>query len=181
MTKLIPDVINNIFSFMINNYDIWIPTIDYYYEIKMKINRNSILIQNLEEMLLFKINNQIQLKIIQIYNEDSGTKTINVYTFDIITDNYLIEYSYYYEKKTDNYMNYQRMNSIMIYKNNDPMDTFPYMYHYDGFGSVIDGYHHYYKNNIQITNKLNNCYLGLMSSYRLFPTIENATLYEFDE
>jgi hypothetical protein len=181
MTKLIPDVINNIFSFMINNYDIWIPTIDYYYEIKMKINRNSILIQNLEQMLLFKVNNQIQSKIIQIYNEDSGTKTIHVYTFDIVTDNYLIEYSYYYQNNTNDYMKYQPMNCIIIHKNNDPTDTSPYLYDYDGYGSVIDGYHHYYKNNRQITNKLNNSYLGFMSSYRLFPTIENATLYEFDE
>lgn len=181
MTKLIPDVINHIFGFMINDYDIWIPTIDYYYKIKMKMNRESILIQNLEEMLLFKKNNNpIQLKKIQIYSEDGGTKTIKVYNFDIITDNYLIEYSYYYDNKI-NSINYQPINSIIIYKNNDPTDTVPYMYHYDGFGSVIDGYHHYYKKNRQITNKLNNSYIGNMSSYRLFPTIQNATLYEFDE
>jgi len=198
MTKLIPDVINHIFSFMINDYDIWIPTIDYYYKIKMKINTYSVLIRILENMLIFKRNNPICKQIIQIYTEEGGRKTINeVYSFYMVVEgyakpnncyyyNHLIEYSYYYQNKlrtnsNGDFEKYQEMNFIVIYKNNDSDDFMSDPEHDLGFGAVVNGYHYYYKNKKLIKNRLDSSYIGYMSPYRLFPTIENATVYEFDE
>ena len=198
MTKLIPDVINNIFSFMINDYDIWILSIDYYYNIRRKINTYSVLIQNLEKMLIFKRNNPICKQIIQIYTGDGGRKTIkDVYSFYMVVEgylvvdtsyyyNHLIEYSYYYENKLRTNSNgdlekYQEMNFIVIYKNNDSDDFPADLDHDSGFGSVVDGYHYYYKNEKLIKNTVNSSYVGYMSGYRLFPTVKNATVYEFDE
>lgn len=177
MTKLITDVIQNIFGFIINDIDIWIPTIDYYYKITMKLNRDSVFIKKLEHILQLKKNNQIQTKIIQIYSEEGGMKTVKVHTFEISYNNYLIEYSWY---EYSNYYGKLCYNYIIIYKNNNSNDDIADIYNNEGFGSVIDGYHYNYINNTQFINKLNNSYTGFMSAYRLFPTVENATIYEFD-
>jgi len=197
MTKLISDTINNILSFIVNDYNIWEPTIDYSYKMKMKINMNSVLIQNLEAMLLYKLYNPITKKIIQIYSDNGGTKTIEAYTFKIVMEgfhddnnenyyNTLIKYSFYYENiiHVDNEIIHKHpvVNCIIIYVNNDKNEEIASLDYYYGYGAVIDGYHHYFHKTEQkiIKKKLNNNYMGYVSAYRMFPTMKNAKLYEFD-
>jgi hypothetical protein len=197
MTKLVSDTINNILSFIVNDYNIWEPAIDYSYKIKMKINMNSILIQNLEAMLLYKLYNPITKQIIQIYSDEGGRKTIEAYTFKIVIEgfhdddkekyyNSLIKYSFYYENiiHVNNEIIHKHpvVNYIIIYVNNDKNEEIASLDYYDGYGAVIDGYHYFHKTEQNIIKKkLNSSYVGFFSAYRMFPTIKYAKIYEFDD
>jgi hypothetical protein len=153
---------------------------------------------DLNSILLYKISHPIIKNTIQIYHEDSGTKTIEAFTFKIPINKssepakQLIEYSIYYETKI--YVSGRRVtdvcdviNAVIIYKNNDSSHELASITNDNGFGAIVAGYHYYYNNakykytNKLIEQKLNNCYIGFVSGYCRFPTVENALLYEFDD
>lgn len=153
---------------------------------------------DLNSILLYKISNPIIKNTIQIYHEDSGTKTIEAFTFKIPINKssepakQLIEYSIYYETKI--YVSGRRVtdvcdviNAVIIYKNNDSSHEPASITNDNGFGAIVSGYHYYYNNakykytNKLFEQKLNNCYIGFVSAYCRFPTVENAVLYEFDD
>ena len=191
MLRLPRDIIDSVFEFLETDETIWI----HYYrepdEITIKINKYSAPIQNLNRVLLNKIYKPTKENIIQIIDEDGILKTLNVYTnyikynTDIVNppyemiDYYLCEYSYYFKPILKNNEIVYDKNYILIIKNNNDWDhnaniEYPY-----GYGAVMNGYHYYNEDSVMKEETLDEEYIGYASSYRTFPTIINAQLYEF--
>jgi hypothetical protein len=193
MLRLPRDIIDSVFEFLETDETIWI----HYYiepdEITIKINKYSAPIQNLNRVLLNKIDKPTKENIIQIIDQDGFLKTLNVYTnyieynTDIVTppyemiDYYLCEYSYYFKPILKNNEIVYNKNYILIIKNNNDWDhnaniEYPY-----GYRAVMKGYHYYNEGAFTKKEILDEEYIGYASSYRTFPTINNAQLYEFTE
>lgn len=192
MLKLPRDIIDSVFEFLETDETIWIHDyIEEPDEITIKINKYSAPIQNLNRVLINKIHKPTKENIIQIIDEDGILKTLNVYTnyikynTDIVNppyemiDYYLCEYSYYFKPILKNNEIVYDKNYILIIKNNNDWDhnaniEYPY-----GYGAVMNGYHYYNEDSVMKEETLDEEYIGYASSYRTFPTIINAQLYEF--
>jgi hypothetical protein len=185
------DLIDSVFDFLETNDSIWIH--DYKNnELLMKINKQSTFIQNLKTVVMKKIHKPTKEKIIQIMDEDGIIKTLNVYTSyfefnsDIINpmystiEYYLCEYSVYFKPVLKNNEIVYEKNYIIIIKNNNDWDHHANIEYPYGYGAVMNGYHYYNEGVFMKETKLDEEYIGYASSYRTFPTVNNAQLYEFN-
>ena len=184
------DVIDSVFEFLETEESIWV----HHYndnDLLMKINEQSTFIHNLNRVIMNKIYKPTKEKIIQIMDEDGIIKTLDVYTSyfefnsDIINpmystiEYYLCEYSFYYKPVLKNNEIVYEKNFIIIIKNNNDWDHHANIEYPYGYGAVMNGYHYYNDGVFMKETKLDEEYIGYASSYRTFPTIINAQLYEF--
>ena len=188
------DMIDSIFEFVEDEESLWIHDYDKEDKITMKINTNSRFINKLEEIVWTKIHvNPIRENIIQIIDDEGIIKTLNVYTSyfvynsDILNptnhviDYYLCEYSFYFKPIIKNDGIVYEKNYILIIKNGNDFEPSANIEYDYGYGAVLNGYHYYNKDSILKEEVLHDTYCGFASSYRTFPTIDNAQLYEFVE
>jgi len=186
------DMIDSIFEFVEDEESLWIHDYDKGDKITMKINTNSTFINKLEEIVWTKIHiNPMRENIIQIMDEEGIIKTLNVYTMtftfcgDILSPNYddyyLCEYSFYFKPIIKNDDIIYETNYVLIIKNGNDWETTANIEYEYGYGAVLNGYHYYNKDSILKEEVLHDTYCGFASSYRTFPTVENAQLYEFVE
>ena len=184
------DVIDSVFEFLETEESIWV----HHYndnDLLMKINEESTFIHNLNRVIMNKIYKPTKEKIIQIMDEDGIIKTLDVYTSyfefnsDIINpmystiEYYLCEYSFYYKPVLKNNEIVYEKNFIIIIKNNNDWDHHANIEYPYGYGAVMNGYHYYNDGVFMKETKLDEEYIGYASSYRTFPTVNNAQLYEF--
>ena len=183
------DIIDSVFEFLENEESLWIHHYDKGDKITMKINQQSTSIQNLKRVLTNKIYHPTKENIIQLMDDEGIIKSLNVYTTyfeynsDIINpmndiiEYYLCEYSFYFKPIIKNNEIVYEKNYILIIKNNNDWDHHANIEYPYGYGAVINGYH--YEGSLMKETKLDEEYIGYASSYRTFPTINNAQLYEF--
>ena len=183
------DIIDSVFEFLEDEESLWIHDYNSLDKIIMKINEESTFIQNLNRVLIKKIFKPIKENIIQIMDDDGIIKTLNVYTnyfeynSDIINpmyatiEYYLCEYSFYFKPILKNNEIVYEKNYILIIRNNNDWDHHANIEYPYGYGAVINGYH--YEGPLIKETKLDEEYIGYASSYRTFPTVNNAQLYEF--
>lgn len=193
MLKLPRDIIDSVFEFLETDETIWVHDYREPDEITVKINKSSQLVDKLNTLLYKKIYNPIKESIIQIMDDDGIIKTLNAYTsyFEFNSDimateedsikYYLCEYSFYFKPTIKNNEIVYDKNYILIIKNNNDWEHHANIEYPYGYGAVMDGYHYYKEGNCMKEDILDEEYIGYLSSYRTFPTIHNATLYEFRE
>jgi hypothetical protein len=204
MLRLPRDVIDAIFEFYETEYTVWIHSYKENDELIMKIN--TLILKKLNRINHKKIHNPIKENIIQLVNKDGIIVNLNVYTFTFtygswlyqyILNNYygdyldidieqqqlniyLCEYSFYYTPYMKNKNIEYIANYITITKNNNEYDQPASVEFHYGYGAVLGGNHYYMNTEFEhLRETLCEDYIGYSSSYRLFPTIHNAKIYEF--
>jgi hypothetical protein len=182
------DIIDTVFDFLETEESIWV----HHYKdnnLLMKVNKNSSTIQKIKNTLIKKIYKPTKENIIQIMDEDGIIKTLNVYTNYIeftndilqtdVIDYYLYEYSYYFKPVIKNNKIVYEKNYVIIIKNNNDWNHHANIEYPYGYGAVINGFHYYNQEHGIEKRNLDEEYIGYCSSYRTFPTINGAQLYEF--
>jgi len=117
----------------------------------------------LDAMIIHKLENPVYEKMIQIANEEGICRKIFCWVVDIhYGEDILIEYAWYIRANIYHY--------IVIYKDLTVFD--------DGYDTnLLDGYHYVGGKKYRLEDN----YIGSMSSTRFISTIRGSPLYEFRE